>query len=94
MIVFFLASKEEKQELMQIFQTLDLNNDGRLSLEELKLGMMKVLTTEESESHSFRIIRNVDKKQLGSIDYSSIVLFIMLSFSGYFYRSSESSHKE
>jgi calcium-dependent protein kinase len=36
--VNFLATKEEKTELLKTFQTLDLNGDGKLSREELIIG--------------------------------------------------------
>jgi calcium-dependent protein kinase len=38
-IVNFLATKEEKSELLQTFKALDLNNDGKLSREELIIGI-------------------------------------------------------
>ena len=36
--VSLLATKEEKQELMNTFKILDLNGDGKLSREELIIG--------------------------------------------------------
>lgn len=34
-----MATKEEKYELLKTFQALDLNNDGKLSREELTIGI-------------------------------------------------------
>ena len=34
----FLATKEEKAELLKTFQSLDLNGDGKLSRDELIIG--------------------------------------------------------
>lgn len=71
MIVSFLASKEEKQELMQIFQYLDSDNDGKLSNEELINGMKKVMDHEEATLEGNRIITQFDKRKTFGLDYSS-----------------------
>ena len=36
----YLATREEKGELLQTFQDLDLNKDGMLSKEELIIGLL------------------------------------------------------
>ena len=36
--VNYLASKDEKNELLEAFKSLDINGDGKLSREELVIG--------------------------------------------------------
>ena len=38
--------------MTKCFKTLDLNNDGVLSLEELKLGLLKYLKLKEKEAQA------------------------------------------
>ncbi len=56
---------------MQIFQSLDRNQDGKLSLEELREGMAKVMAEEEAQTQANRIVNSVDRKNVGVLDYSS-----------------------
>ncbi len=42
-IVNFVQNNKDEIEMMKCFKTLDLNNDGVLSLEELKQGLSKYL---------------------------------------------------
>lgn len=47
-LMFFvnnLATKEEKNELLRVFQSLDTNKDGRLSREELVNGYKNILNS-------------------------------------------------
>ncbi|KAM3140387.1 Protein kinase domain containing protein [Paramecium bursaria] len=73
-MVNFLSTKEDKKELLQQFQQLDLNNDGKLSREELLIGYKKVLTDVEAEQQVDDIMQKLDKDQSGSIDYSEFAL--------------------
>lgn len=47
-MVNYLTTKEEKDEILQIFNELDTNNDGSLSYEELLTGYKKVLSEEDA----------------------------------------------
>ena len=42
-IVNFVQNNKDEIEMMKCFKTLDLNNDGVLSMEELKQGLSKYL---------------------------------------------------
>eukprot|EP01016_Furgasonia_blochmanni_P037415 TRINITY_DN4407_c0_g1_i32.p1 TRINITY_DN4407_c0_g1~~TRINITY_DN4407_c0_g1_i32.p1 ORF type:complete len:571 (-),score=146.77 TRINITY_DN4407_c0_g1_i32:253-1965(-) len=69
----FLSSKEEKRELMQLFNQLDLNGDGVISKEELILGYRKIMNFAGAEEEVEKIMKMVDSNQSGSIDYSEFV---------------------
>jgi len=45
-IVNQFTTSEEKKELLKTFQSLDLNNDGLLSSEELLIGLKKIMEEE------------------------------------------------
>ncbi len=83
-LMFFvnnLATKEEKNELLKVFQSLDTNGDGKLSREELVIGYKKILNLGQeqvAEEEVNRIMSKVDKNNSGSIDYTGIYLFMFL----------------
>lgn len=63
---------------------MDLNNDGKLSREELILGYRKVLNEADAEEEVDRIMTAVDTNDSGAIDYSgkiylkyNIIEFVM-----------------
>lgn len=67
-----LASKEDHNELISIFKSLDINNDGELSKEELFIGLRKVdlnLTEVDIEE----LINRIDNNKSQSIDYMEFV---------------------
>ncbi|CAD8109050.1 unnamed protein product [Paramecium sonneborni] len=73
-IVNQLATKEEKAELLKIFQCLDTNQDGKLSKEELLVGYSKIMKPIEAAEEVNRIFQQVDKNNSGSIDYTEFVI--------------------
>ncbi|CAD8100160.1 unnamed protein product [Paramecium primaurelia] len=73
-IVNQLATKEEKAELLKIFQCLDTNQDGKLSKEELLVGYSKIMKPIEAVEEVNRIFQQVDKNNSGSIDYTEFVI--------------------
>lgn len=73
-LVNYLASKEEKAELLKVFQALDLNNDGKLSRQELIEGYKKYNLCENAETQVDRILTIVDKNHSGAIDYTEWVM--------------------
>jgi calcium-dependent protein kinase len=71
-IVNTLTSQDEKNELIKIFKTLDLNNDGVISKEELKIGLTKInqfMTEPEIEA----LMKKIDNNGNQGIDYSEFV---------------------
>ena len=74
-MVNYLASKDEKNELIQQFEALDLNNDGRLSAEELLNGYCKIMDEDSASYQVKRIMDEVDKDGNGCIEYTGINIY-------------------
>jgi len=72
-IASHLASKEEKQHLLETFKALDTNGDGTLSREEILEGYRKTMGEEEAEAEVNRIMAMVDLDKSGEIDYSEFI---------------------
>jgi len=73
-IVNHLITKEDKNELMGLFQQFDKNGDGVLTREEILLGYREILGDVEAEIEADRIMREVDLDKSGTIDYNEFVL--------------------
>ena len=69
-----MASKEEQTELMKTFNLIDLNNDGKLSQEELVIGYSKFMDRPQAEEAVKKIMSIVDNNNSGLIDYSGTFL--------------------
>jgi len=69
-----MASKEEQAELMKTFKLLDINNDGKLSHEELVIGYSKFMDPPQAEEAVKKIMSIVDNNNSGLIDYSGTFL--------------------
>lgn len=82
-LVSLLASKDEKNDLLKIFEKLDLNGDGKLSREELMTGFQNTMDTMEAEQEVNRIMNEVDTNRSGEIDYSGY--FLKLPFLNIFF---------
>ncbi|EGR33828.1 protein kinase domain protein [Ichthyophthirius multifiliis] len=72
-LVNYLASKEDKNELLKAFQSLDTNGDGKLQKDELIQGYLKILSPVQAALEVERILQTVDKNNSGEIDYSEWV---------------------
>ena len=70
----YIASEEEKNELLRTFQELDLNGDGELSRDELVAGFKRVFNSKNAEDEVDEIMEAVDKNHNGIIDYSEFVM--------------------
>lgn len=68
-IVTQLATKEDTQQLDQVFKKLDVDHDGKLSLDELLGGLQKVLP-EMTEEEARELFKQADSDNSGFIDYS------------------------
>jgi len=73
-IVNYLLSKEEKNELLVTFQTLDKNGDGVLSREEIYEGYKDILGEVEAQKEVDRIMEKADIDKSGSIDYNEFIM--------------------
>lgn len=73
-IVTQLVNKEEIQKLTQVFQSIDLNCDGKLSREELLAEYSKMKSIEEAEAAVNKIMQEVDINCSGYIDYSEFLM--------------------
>jgi calcium-dependent protein kinase len=73
-IVNNLLSKEEKNELLELFQAFDKNGDGVLSKEEIFEGYKSILGEVEATKEVERIMNEVDIDRSGTIDYNEFVM--------------------
>ena len=63
----------EKDDLKMAFQKLDLNGDGFLSLEELKVGYETIFEHQKTEEEIEEIFKKIDTDCNGVIDYSEFI---------------------
>lgn len=73
-IVNYLMSKEEKNEMLGMFQSLDTNGDGVLSRDEIYEGYKQTLGEIEAKKEVDRIMSEVDIDNSGTIDYNEFVM--------------------
>jgi calcium-dependent protein kinase len=73
-MVNHLVTKEDKNELLELFQNFDLNGDGVLTKEEIINGYKQILGDVEAELEAERIMKEVDLDKSGTIDYNEFVL--------------------
>jgi len=73
-IVNHLVSKEDKNELLGLFQQFDKNGDGVLTREEILEGYKEFLGEMEAEKEADRIMAEVDIDKSGTIDYNEFIL--------------------
>lgn len=74
-----LATKEERDEMQQVFKSLDTDSSGTLSRSELINGFHILYghRMENAEAEADRIMREVDVDGSGEIDYSEYVIATM-----------------
>jgi calcium-dependent protein kinase len=73
-IVNYLLTKEEKNEMLEMFQSLDTNGDGVLSSEEIYEGYRQTLGDVEARKEVDRIMTEIDIDKNGTIDYNEFVM--------------------
>jgi len=73
-IVNHLMSKEDKNEMLDIFQSFDKNNDGVLSREEIFEGYKAILGEVEAQKEVDRIMHDADLDKSGAIDYNEFLI--------------------
>lgn len=59
---------------------MDLNNDGKLSKEELRIGYEKIMNPHEAAEEVEKIMQMVDKNNSGLIDYSGKKCIILMKY--------------
>lgn len=68
-------SEEEKKEILQVFQSLDLDGDGSLNKEELIEGYRRLLgKNKEVEEKVEKVLSFLDTNNNGSLDYSEFLI--------------------
>ncbi len=66
---------EDKQKLEELFQTLDINNDGQLQKSELVIGYTELYGDAEIANKEVeRIFKNVDINHNNAIDFSEFLM--------------------
>jgi calcium-dependent protein kinase len=73
-IVNHLMSKEDKNEMMEIFSSFDKNGDGVLSRDEIYDGYKSILGELEATKEVDRIMKEADLDRSGSIDYNEFLI--------------------
>lgn len=74
-IVSQLMTSKEKNDLKEIFTTLDKNGDGMLTQEELLEGYTKFYKSEERAKAEVKyLMENADSDNNGTIDYSEFLM--------------------
>mmetsp|Transcript_38780 Transcript_38780/g.44119 ORF Transcript_38780/g.44119 Transcript_38780/m.44119 type:complete len:494 (-) Transcript_38780:360-1841(-) len=69
-----LASKDETEELKALFQSLDINGDGMLSRDEIKVGYGKLIGEEAAEEEVEKIFQTCDTDGSGTLDYTEFIV--------------------
>jgi len=65
----YFISKEENEELMKVFKSMDLNGDGQLEKSELLQAYSKIYNSSNLEEEVDKIMDIVDTDKCGYISY-------------------------
>jgi calcium-dependent protein kinase len=70
-----LISKSEREAMLEVFKSLDVNNDGILSKQELMVGFRRFVPVgvEDVEAEIEKVMREVDMDLSGAVDYTEFV---------------------
>jgi calcium-dependent protein kinase len=73
-IVNHLMSKEDKNEMLEIFSSFDKNGDGVLTRDEIYEGYKNILGEVEAAKEVDRIMKEADLDKSGAIDYNEFLI--------------------
>lgn len=73
-LVHNLPSHEDISDLKEVFLAFDVNNDGRLTKDELELGMSKILNNSSSKNQDVDLLmRTIDSDNNGYIEFEEFL---------------------
>lgn len=72
-VIFDLVDKKEKEKIDEVFHAIDLDNNGTLDKEEVKLGYSQFFGRDLSDDEVDAIFKNVDTMGNGVLGYSEFV---------------------
>ena len=72
-----LLTKQEKEQVDEVFRAMDLSGDGKISKEEMKDGYLQFYGKEMSDQEIDEMFDRVDADGNGEIDYSEFVIASM-----------------
>ncbi|EGR33331.1 protein kinase domain protein [Ichthyophthirius multifiliis] len=77
-LIFFInnfASNEEKNQMLKVFQGLDINGDGKISQQELIEGFEKIYEDKNlAKIEAQKVFQSVDRNNSGEIDYTEWIM--------------------
>jgi calcium-dependent protein kinase len=71
-LTYTSSHKEEMKKLSEVFKAIDINNDGKLSIEEISIYIKKVMGSWNAEEVK-EIYEKIDTDKSGYVDYSEFL---------------------
>ena len=72
-----MALQRDKVQIAAIFRAMDINNDGTLSMQEVKDGYFECMGTSINDEQVKQIFKNVDMDKNGQLDYSEFMMAVI-----------------